>query len=34
MGQLNFTLPEFMSNTNIDDIHNRMMKNLNLLIIT
>lgn len=28
MGQLNFVLPEFMSNTNVDDIHNRMMKNL------
>ena len=28
MGQLDFVLPEFMSNTNVDDIHNRMMKNL------
>lgn len=28
MGQLDFVLPEFMSNTNVDDIHNRMMKSL------
>lgn len=28
MGQLDFNLPEFMSDTNVDSIHNRMMKNL------